>query len=241
MTNSIKELADLPVVLLGVTETNVHLQTESGKGVKTLTAADLVSGNISLGDVTLNVTGLATIAEQEKQTNNLTQLVNQTQGLATLTVQNNQTSLLQTIANNTGSVNLTALSKEETQLAIKAQLPASLGAKPSADSLSIAMATDATVVESRKVPVSYSGTITTGGTAQQQVPAIATGYLIFFQNLSNNDLWLRFDGTASESQPSIRIRAGEQATTQAGTKETGALSIFGAATGQEFTLRVILL
>ena len=41
MTDNIKELANLPVTLLAVTETNVHLQTESGKGVKTLTVADL--------------------------------------------------------------------------------------------------------------------------------------------------------------------------------------------------------
>jgi len=44
MTDNIKELANLPVFLLGVTETNVILQTESGKGVKTLTSADLSGG-----------------------------------------------------------------------------------------------------------------------------------------------------------------------------------------------------
>lgn len=44
MTDNIKELANLQVVLLGVTETNVLLQTESGKGVKTLTSADLSGG-----------------------------------------------------------------------------------------------------------------------------------------------------------------------------------------------------
>jgi uncharacterized RmlC-like cupin family protein len=45
MTANIKELANLPVFLLGVTETNIHLQTENGKGVKTLTAADLAGGS----------------------------------------------------------------------------------------------------------------------------------------------------------------------------------------------------
>jgi hypothetical protein len=44
MTDNIKELANLPVTLLAVTETNVHLQTESGKGVMTLTSANLGGG-----------------------------------------------------------------------------------------------------------------------------------------------------------------------------------------------------
>jgi hypothetical protein len=45
MTDNIKELANLPVTLLAVTETNVHLQTESGKGVMTLTSANLGGGS----------------------------------------------------------------------------------------------------------------------------------------------------------------------------------------------------
>jgi hypothetical protein len=44
MTDNIKEFANLPVTLLAVTETNVHLQTESGKGVMTLTRANLGGG-----------------------------------------------------------------------------------------------------------------------------------------------------------------------------------------------------
>jgi hypothetical protein len=48
MTDNIKELANLPVTLLAVTETNVHLQTESGKGVMTLTSANLGGGGSSV-------------------------------------------------------------------------------------------------------------------------------------------------------------------------------------------------
>jgi hypothetical protein len=51
MTDNIKELANLQVVLLGVTETNVPLQTESGKGVKTLTIADFTGSGGSVATV----------------------------------------------------------------------------------------------------------------------------------------------------------------------------------------------
>lgn len=93
--------------------------------------------NTGGGNVTVtNLTTLSTLSEQQNQTtvltdltveagkhtSNLSAIVNQTAGLATLAVQNNQTGILQTIANNTGSVNLTALSKEGTQLLIKSAL-----------------------------------------------------------------------------------------------------------------------
>ena len=94
-------------------------------------------GNTTMGNITLNVTGLASSAEQSNQTvlltairdntansstnittlstaakqdqqnANLSLIANQTQGLASLTVQNNHTGLLQTISNNTANKNVT--------------------------------------------------------------------------------------------------------------------------------------
>jgi hypothetical protein len=51
MTDNIKELANLPVTLLAVTETNIHLQTETGKGVMTLTSGDLSGGGSTVATV----------------------------------------------------------------------------------------------------------------------------------------------------------------------------------------------
>ena len=50
MTDNIKELANLQAVVLAVTETNVFLQTETGKSVQTLTKADLGGGGGGGGD-----------------------------------------------------------------------------------------------------------------------------------------------------------------------------------------------
>ncbi len=86
-----------------------------------------------------------------------------------------------------------------------------------------------------------SGTITTGGTAQQLVGRDSNRRALFIQNVSANDLWISEVGTAAASQPSIRIDAG--ATFRADSEDyefglTNAISIFGGTTGQQFSARV---
>ena len=82
-----------------------------------------------------------------------------------------------------------------------------------------------------------SGTITTGGTAQQLMAANASRKGFSVQNLSTGDLWVRELGTAAATQPSMKLVSGAYFETPAGYGATGAISIFGATTGQAFTAR----
>ena len=76
-----------------------------------------------------------------------------------------------------------------------------------------------------------SGTITTGGTAQQLASANTSRRFLTGQNLSTGDLWINeVGGTASASQPSNRVPAG--GTFSVSTNR--AISIFGATGGQQF-------
>lgn len=83
-------------------------------------------------------------------------------------------------------------------------------------------------------------TITSGGVAQQALPARPSrrGYRI--QNLSAGSLWRRTNGTAAATEPSFEIPAGSMYETAqhevgAGTV-IGEISIFGATTGQAFAI-----
>lgn len=82
-----------------------------------------------------------------------------------------------------------------------------------------------------------SGTITTGGTAQQLAAANASRAGFSVQNLSSADLWINTLGTAAASQPSIKLASGVYFETPAGYGAVGAISIFGATTGQAFAAR----
>ena len=83
-----------------------------------------------------------------------------------------------------------------------------------------------------------SGTITTGGTAQQLMPANDARVGFWVQNLSSGDLWINeLGGTAAASQPSIKIPSGSLYESQRGEPCPYAISIFGATTGQAFTAR----
>ena len=85
--------------------------------------------------------------------------------------------------------------------------------------------------------VDGSGTVATGGAAQilfgGAVPA--TGFLV--QNNSANALWVSDVGTASAGGASIQIAEGGLFVTPAGYKPAGAVSLYGAATGQAFAAR----
>ena len=85
-------------------------------------------------------------------------------------------------------------------------------------------------------PIDRSSTITTGGAAQNAVAALATRKAYFFQNISSESMWASFTGTAAPSTvgsfeivPNGIIRSTQVC-------ETTALSIYGATTGQKYTM-----
>ena len=82
-----------------------------------------------------------------------------------------------------------------------------------------------------------SGTITSGGTAQVLM-ASRTGRLGFWiQNQSVGDLWISSIGTAAATQPSLKIAPGDLYEAPINGIPMGAVSIFGATTGQAFAAR----
>lgn len=81
-----------------------------------------------------------------------------------------------------------------------------------------------------------SGTITTGGTAQQAAPANASRKFLLLQNVSSADLWFNLGVTAVINQPSIKLAAGEKLPFTEFVP-TDLISIIGATTGQAFTIK----
>jgi hypothetical protein len=74
MSTATDILANREAVILAVTETNVHIQTESGKGVMTLTAADLAGvggggggGDASAANQQLEIASLSSIESYSGQ------------------------------------------------------------------------------------------------------------------------------------------------------------------------------
>jgi len=83
---------------------------------------------------------------------------------------------------------------------------------------------------------SISGTVASGGVAQTIAAAAPNRRGCIIQNQSTADLWVSSIGTAAATQPSFRVPAGAQyicSTPASG----GAISIFGATTGQAFAAR----
>lgn len=81
-------------------------------------------------------------------------------------------------------------------------------------------------------------TITTGGAAQDALPANSNRQGYDLQNVSAGDLWWRDDGTdATAGEPSFRLPAGAYYETPAGYRPKGRVSIIGATTGQAFSVR----
>ena len=85
-------------------------------------------------------------------------------------------------------------------------------------------------------PIDRSSTITTGGAAQVAMAALSTRKAYFFQNISSESMWGSFTGTAAPSTvgsfeivPNGIIRSTQVC-------ETTALSIYGATTGQKYTM-----
>lgn len=111
------------------------------------------------------------------------------------------------------------------QIAIRDRLPATLGAKAGAASLSAVRATG--------VVTAISGTVTTGGTAQVLAAANSLRGGITVQNTSAGDLRVNPWGTAS-STAGFRVSVGQLLVLDAPHCGVGAISIWGATTGQTF-------
>ena len=86
-------------------------------------------------------------------------------------------------------------------------------------------------------PTNGSGSITTGGTAQNALSANSGRKYLFIQNVSTGDLWFSSIATAVQDQPSIRLRPGDSYENPPHFCPTGAISVIGATTGQKFTAR----
>lgn len=93
-------------------------------------------------------------------------------------------------------------------------------------------------------PVSFtdiSGTVTTGGTAQNAAAANATRRGLIIQNVSPGALYVSTTGTASATvsagSGSIRIDAGAYWEAPAHGVPTGAVSVYGATTAQAWVGR----
>ena len=83
-----------------------------------------------------------------------------------------------------------------------------------------------------------SGTLATGGSAQTLFGGIVPSNGFLVQNNSSAALWLSDVGTASAGGASIQILAnGGIFATPSGYKPAGAVSLFGATTGQVFAGR----
>lgn len=80
-----------------------------------------------------------------------------------------------------------------------------------------------------------SGTITTGGTAQNPVSANTGRKYLIIQNVSTGDLWVGIGVTAVQNQPSIKISPSEKFIFSEYVP-TVLISIIGATTGQAFTI-----
>lgn len=139
----------------------------------------------------------------------------------------------------TGSISAKLRSLSRDLVALIAQIPATLGIKTAAASLSVAPASDAVFVSTPAIPTltSISGTITSGGSAQNAVASNAArkGYLL--QNQSNASLWFNTLAAAIQGQPSLELKAGQSYETPPGGQGTGAISIIGSTTGQAFAAR----
>jgi hypothetical protein len=82
----------------------------------------------------------------------------------------------------------------------------------------------------------HSGTIASGGTAQQVAPSNAARRGVFLQNIGEEDLWFSFVGPAAIGIPgSYLLPAAAVFSATSGVVPSGALSVIGATTGQPFS------
>ena len=119
----------------------------------------------------------------------------------------------------------TGAATQTTLAAIDGKLPATLGIKNAAASLP--------VVAAQGTPTSRAGTITTGGTAQQLAAGNSARTGVLVQNNSTADIRVAVTTTASATS-GARVAPGQMLVLLQPFCGTGAISIWGATTGQEF-------
>jgi hypothetical protein len=84
-------------------------------------------------------------------------------------------------------------------------------------------------------PIDHSGRVAVGGAAQTLMAPNANRLGCLIQNNSSGDLWLNDLTTASPATPSIWLPSG--AAYQCDPAPPGAISVYGAVTGQPYTAR----
>lgn len=85
--------------------------------------------------------------------------------------------------------------------------------------------------------VDRSGSVTTGGVAQNVVGTNIGRSGFWIQNLSNNDLWINDLTTATGASPDLKLVSGALYESPIHCAPTTAVSVYGATTGQSFAAR----
>lgn len=84
-------------------------------------------------------------------------------------------------------------------------------------------------------PTNRGGSVVTGGVAQSVMAANPLRQWFYFENVSDEELWIRWDGTAAApSQPSVRLNP-FMAYESGVVVLRGAISVYGGTTGQQYT------
>jgi hypothetical protein len=96
---------------------------------------------------------------------------------------------------------------------------------------------DAPIRPGRGPTIDRSGSITTGGTSQVQVPGNSVRRYLFIQNNDTVALWFNFVIPAVLSQPSIKLVADASFTMESGYVSDEPVSVIGGTTGQKFTIK----
>ena len=111
-----------------------------------------------------------------------------------------------------------------------------LAVKNGEDIAALGTTTPMPVQNANAAPTDRSSTITTGGAAQVAMAALATRKAYFFQNISSESMWGSFTGTAAPSTVGSFEIVPKGVIRSTTTCETTALSIYGATTGQKYTM-----
>jgi hypothetical protein len=94
------------------------------------------------------------------------------------------------------------------------------------------------IVGSSVGPTDLSGTIASGGVAQDLAAADSSRRGFWIQNQSAGDLWINeIGGTAQAGQPSFKVAAGDFYEMPITGISYGKISVFGATGGQAFAAR----
>ena len=121
---------------------------------------------------------------------------------------------------------------------VPVHVPAASNAQGVADAGRTAKPAAGRQLPRRRAASDGSGTVATGGAAQTLFGGIVPDNGFLVQNNSSAALWISDVGTASAGGASIQIAAnGGIFATPSGYKPAGAVSLYGATTGQAFAAR----